>query len=361
MTLFYVALVVAVLVLVGLAVRYFGPRLKPPPLAGPPPPSGPRPRELFVADEGTNTIWVFGINDDGTLIRPALRRISGGALGDPGLTQLNKPIDIAVDSGGTTFVLNQILDQQGNLIPFANPIVIFPNDGNGNIAPTEWWGQDILVGGVQGCMAVSANNDSLLVGMAGDMGWIVQQIDKFRSQATHGLGGTISGLMGNITGIATRGPSYVVVQTSEQDNQMPQYAVLFFAFTPGFENVVANPTQTIVDPALNRPQRVTFGPDGSIFVTNWGWSKEPFSASVTIFAPDAQGNFKLARQISGSVQTRLLQPTGIAVSDDGIIYVADSGDIKVFDADAYGDARPRSVNVDPAAQITGLAFHIPKQ
>jgi hypothetical protein len=272
------------------------------------------------------------------------------------------------------FVLNQYLDQDGNPVPQVNPVLIFSADFDptasrgSNVPPFATWGQDAFPQLIPACISVARGPDSLLLGAQGAAGTFVQQMDKFPRQPNdHGQPGMLKLDAGFVTGIATHKGTFALVLTSQSQGQPPQYSVLFFAAIPDFESGPAQPTQVIsgADTLVNRPQRIAFGPDGSLFVTNWGARKG--EGSVTIYSPDANGmNYRLAHRIGGpaSNNAKLSEPTGIAVAEGGTIYVADVSQIKVFDANAGGDALPKQIvdmmnkdlEMQLGAVLTGIAF-----
>lgn len=378
-TLVVLVVLVVVFVVISLWRRLNPPRVGTPPGPTPPgpPPTNPVTRELYVADGGDNAIWIFGVADvASTLVLPPLRFIRGGPLGEVGDTQLRYPLDLAVDSVNL-FVLNQYLDQEGNPVPQVNPVLIFSADFDptaargSNVPPFNTWGQDAFPQVIPACISVAKGPDSFLLGAQGAAGTFVQQMDKFPQQVGNhgqpwGMLKLDAGDAGFVTGIATHKGTFALVLTTQSQGQPPQYSVLFFAAIPNFESGPAQPTQVITGPdtLLNRPQRIAFGPDGSLFVTNWG--DRQGEGSVTVYSPDANGmNYRLAHRIGGpaSNNAKLSQPTGIAVGEEGTIYVADVSQIKVFEANADGDAQPkqivdmnRGLQMQLGALLTGIAF-----
>jgi len=368
MSFLYVTIAAIAVVGLGLVLRYFGPRLKSPPIYGPP---GPRPRELFVAEAGNNAISVYAIDGQGLLQSPALRRIVDDPAHNP-ITHLVAPYDIFVDST-FAFVLNNVTNPGGDVIPDVDAIVIFRSDKNGAVSPDFSWYEVVFSPVVFSCITVTRAPDSLLLSVNFPDPQVMQ-LDKFPLQPNdHGQVGVLTNSQfGVISGIAASESSFYVVtqpapgnQPGTQPTPPPQEPMLlFFESSPRFMEIgEVAATRTISGPntLLSRPQRVTVDRHGFVYVTNWGDGE--FSGSVTVYDPMADGNVLPVRRIGGpdAVRTRLGRPLGIAVSDDGFIFVADTDVIKVFQPDDDGDVLPHQVlEVGDGSSLTGLAFHIPQ-
>jgi sugar lactone lactonase YvrE len=118
--------------------------------------------------------------------------------------------------------------------------------------------------------------------------------------------------------------------------------------------LIAGPRTGLVNPtglALDRHRRV--------YVTNDRFAEGGVigAATVTVYAPDAAGDVAPIRTIAGRT-TKLSRPAGIAVADDGTVYVVntdvpsdDQGSVTVYETDAAGDAAPVRTIVGPG---TGL-------
>ncbi len=369
MSFLYVTIAAIAVVSLGLVLRYYGPRLKNPPIYGPP---GPRPRELFVAEAGNNAISVYAIDERGLLQSPALRRIVDDPAQNP-VTHLVAPYDIFVDTT-YTFVLNNGTDAEGAVVPEVDAIVIFGNDKNGAAPPDYSWYQVTFEPILFSCLTVTrAQPDSLLLGV-NFPDPLVMQLQKFPLQPNdQGQAGSLTNSrFGIISGIAASESSFYVLtqpapgnQPGTQPTALPNGPMLlFFESSPRFMNAgEVAATRTIAGPntLMSQPQRITVDRNGFVYVTNWGNGE--FTGSVTVYDPMADGDVLPVRRIGGpdSRQTRLGRPLGIAVSDDGFIFVADTDLIKVFRPDDNGDVVPYQVlDVGDGSNVTGLAFHIPQ-
>jgi hypothetical protein len=90
---------------------------------------------------------------------------------------------------------------------------------------------------------------------------------------------------------------------------------------------------------LNSPNGLALDPAGDVYVANGGG---PFGGSVTEFAPGAAGNIAPLRTIQG-LDTKLVNPRGIALDAQGRIYVTTSSSVLEFAADSANDAPPLAV------------------
>jgi sugar lactone lactonase YvrE len=87
---------------------------------------------------------------------------------------------------------------------------------------------------------------------------------------------------------------------------------------------------------------------GRIYVSNLGGGDEDGVeiSTVLVFAPDASGDVAPVRTIGGRA-TRLVRPTGVAVGEDGTVYVTnggvyndDRGSVRIYPAEAGWDDPP---------------------
>jgi sugar lactone lactonase YvrE len=131
------------------------------------------------------------------------------------------------------------------------------------------------------------------------------------------------------------------------------YQLRIAVFAPGAEGDVA-PVRVIEGPGtgLNGATSLALDRQGRIYVANNLKNEDPVlgSATITVYASDAAGDAAPIRTIGGW-STRLSNPSGIAVADDGTIYVAnlgvysdDQGSVQTFAVGASeGDKAARTL------------------
>jgi sugar lactone lactonase YvrE len=129
-------------------------------------------------------------------------------------------------------------------------------------------------------------------------------------------------------------------------------------YAPG-ANGNASPIATITGPntKLGEPTGIAVDPDGTIFVTNWDFN------SVTAYAPGANGDVPPIAVIQGS-HTGLFGPMSIAVGFGHRLYVTNSSptgksSVTVYPAGADGDVAPLATLTGSAAGLGdpyGIAF-----
>jgi sugar lactone lactonase YvrE len=90
---------------------------------------------------------------------------------------------------------------------------------------------------------------------------------------------------------------------------------------------------------LNNPTGLALDPAGNTYVANGNGT---YGGSVVEFAPDANKNALPLRVIQG-LDTKLVNPRGIALDALGQIYVTTSSSVLIFAADSVGDAPPLGV------------------
>ena len=90
---------------------------------------------------------------------------------------------------------------------------------------------------------------------------------------------------------------------------------------------------------LNSPTGLALDASGNIYVANGGGT---FGGSVEEFASTAKKDAAPVRIIAG-LDTKLVNPRGIAIDAQGQIYVTTSSSVLVFAADSTGDAPPLRV------------------
>lgn len=101
---------------------------------------------------------------------------------------------------------------------------------------------------------------------------------------------------------------------------------------------------------------------GRIYVTNSEVIDRAFEAArLTVHAPGADGNAAPIRVIAGPA-TRMSEPAGVAVAEDGTVYVVnrrvfsdDRGSVRVYAGDAAGDAPTLRTLIGPTTRFAGPA------
>lgn len=138
-----------------------------------------------------------------------------------------------------------------------------------------------------------------------------------------------------------------------QDRRVTVYA-------PGAEGDAA-PVRVITGPrtGLVNPTGLALDRRGRIYVTNDGVTEDGVigAATVTVYAPDAAGDSAPIRTIVGRA-TKLSRPAGIAVADDGTVYVVntdvpsdDQGSVTVYATDAAGETAPVRTIAGPGTRL----------
>lgn len=133
-------------------------------------------------------------------------------------------------------------------------------------------------------------------------------------------------------------------------------------FAPGAGGDVA-PVRVIEGPetGLKGATSLALGRDGYIYVANDRYLEDPVfgSATITVYPSDAAGNAAPIRTIAGW-STRLSRPRGLAVADDGTIYVAnldvyddDRGSVLTFAAEASDGDQPERTLMGRATAFAG--------
>jgi sugar lactone lactonase YvrE len=131
----------------------------------------------------------------------------------------------------------------------------------------------------------------------------------------------------------------------------------------------APPVREIAGPQTGLASAMGIAVDrsGRIYVANNSVSKDSVVPipSISVYAPDANGDVAPIRTLVGTA-TRLSSPNGVAVADDGTLYVLnadvptdDQGSITVHSPAATGDARPERILVGPSSGLVdprGLAL-----
>jgi hypothetical protein len=107
------------------------------------------------------------------------------------------------------------------------------------------------------------------------------------------------------------------------------------------------PARTITSGVL-KPKGLAFGPHGDLYVANYG-AMVNAPNSITVYGPGAKGQSAPVRTISGP-HTTLDTPLGLTVDSHGFVYVVNSGRVNlgidsiiIFAPNANGDAKPARI------------------
>jgi virginiamycin B lyase len=83
-------------------------------------------------------------------------------------------------------------------------------------------------------------------------------------------------------------------------------------FTNIGNNTVANADQIIGDPSINAPSQIVAGPDGAMWFTNTGNSRDPVPGSI--------GRVTVSGALTNYSDPTINAPTGIAAGPDGALW-----------------------------------------
>ena len=135
-------------------------------------------------------------------------------------------------------------------------------------------------------------------------------------------------------------------------------------YPPNADGDVA-PVRVIGGPAtgLMNPTGLALDRDGRIYVTTSEVTENTFEvARLNVYAPDAEGDAAPIRTIAGPA-ARMSRPAGVAVTEDGAVYVVNSrvfsrdyGSVRAYAGDADGDAPPLRTLIGPETRFAGPAM-----
>ncbi|MGQ0739719.1 MAG: hypothetical protein ACT4OJ_11710 [Bacteroidota bacterium] len=321
------------------------------------PPQG----EIYVANMADNSILGFERNLDGSIAETPVRIIRGPSTG------LHNPFDVEIDG------LNRIWVASLGYPPATNPrITVYEPNVNGNAAPSftiqlvnpaevfipgalaRFNTEKVLVSGVSaGFEQPLATAPNILFKVQNAV--IAQQRiffdDLFNS----------SGQIINPTGIAFHSDKMFVATSSRPLTpnlyQVPNpsaSAILIFNQTSD-SRFNGLPSATIAgnNTSLSNPAHMASDESGRLYVVNRGDPQNRFdSPGITVYEQGQTGNATPVRRIQGE-NTRLNHfgdNYGIAVDENGFIYVNGQNSILVFAPDANGNVPPlHTLNNSPAS------------
>jgi hypothetical protein len=160
---------------------------------------------------------------------------------------------------------------------------------------------------------------------------------------------------GSPRGIAVDSKGFIYVANFSDDGDLPSIAV----YRPGSNGNVA-PARIIKGAAtgLSQPAGLAIDASGYMYVPNTNGGPVAPGGSITIYAPDANGNAAPVKTISGTAasdQTGLDSPSALALDKANNIYVTNDGS-----TDGAGGADTVTIyragssgNVKPIATISG--------
>ena len=289
----------------------------------PGPPGTPRPAErsgaeLVVANIGSDEILFFEIQSDGKLGTTPFRTIAGPA------TLLDDPYDVALDSAGRVYALNQ--SRTGG----TPRVTIYAAEATGNVAP---------VGQVSGPNAAFRTPRGIAVGEPGPGGGriIVANWDA-PGQPSNILQFPFSAGPGDIASSDVTVLARLAAVPAYGVTHKPAGGRIFVPTGTGnsiliFSNVPAqnaDPSARITggNTQLNLPTRVDLDGSGNLYVLNRG------EKSVLVFdgpiPRPGVSDISPRVKVGGPGTTLLSEPEALGVTPQGSLYVGDGNSIKVF-------------------------------
>lgn len=304
------------------------------------------PTEIFIANTGSDSVLVFGINAEGNV--PPARVIQGSLLTGSNNTTLATPNDIAIDRRGRV-----VVSSLGNAST-PRGVAVFNDHDSGNVAPRRALsvpGPPLGVAGIEsdgGAGQPRIFTYFVLVGLDLSEGLAGPHIVEY--SGTDGVD-TITGEIHSTQPDGLLSPTGVAVDTAANVFVADAGRDAVLVFTAPINTVSVVPPVMLSGPhtLLNQPSRLALDVSGNLYVTNLG------NASITVYSATARGDAAPTRRIGGpeAINTRMQQPQGIIVDVQGRIYVANGGSVLVFAADANGDVAPiREIK----GEDTGLNF-----
>lgn len=311
--------------------------------------------EVYVANLGAQSVMVYELTRNGTLPDTPVRIIRGPATG------IHNPFDVAIDGLGRAWVAN--LGDPAGTQP---SITVYEPGVNGNAAPsfsfalesrgdavapgclTKFTTESMLAGGplsIGGFPVSGTTNADFII--------IKPTIDSTTSFFAPSFDGASAELI-NPAGIAFWSnpvSDSLFVATSALPMiagfyplpNPPTSSVLIFNRGPNGFNPVSVASITGNNTGLSNPAHIEFDDAGNLYVLNRGIPGSSNSRpSICVFARGQTGNVAPARIIQGQ-QTGLVtpgNPYGIAVTEDGRIFVSTENRVLVFEPGAHGNVQP---------------------
>jgi sugar lactone lactonase YvrE len=258
------------------------------------------PQNLYVANNGGNTVEQFATVPTGNVTSAPVTTIAGGN------TSLRAPTGVTLDSSGNLYVANGWRD------PFrAGSLNVYPPNANGNVTP-----QEEIIG--LNCGFCDSTQLFIPLAIAVDSSGRIYALNIGNGQLNvyaPGAGFNASPIkvvtpnIGALTGMILDSLGRVYIVNAGPDT------ILVLSSYPNL-NIIN--TISGGNTGLNSPQGIARDVGGRIYVTNSA------SNTVTVYAAGASGNATPVATIGGGL-TGMNSPFGIALDAAGNVFVANNG------------------------------------
>ena len=257
---------------------------------------------MYIADTGNHRIqfWRAGATSGTTIAG------TPGSAGS-GVTQLNSPSDVSVDTSGNIYVADR----------YNNRIQYFRNGTTTGVTVSTGWGG---TGGFRG-VVVSPNNLIYAIDGTNSALWLNNTV-----QLGYAGNGGASNQLNMPQGLALDtavNVGYVYIVNSDQ------HTIIQWAQVPGVGNIVAgnNGTQGNDNFTLRYPASVKIDYLGNLYVMdNSNHRVQLYCRYPTVLS---YGRTIAGTGVQGSTTTALNYPSGIALDKDLNVYVADKDNHRI--------------------------------
>jgi len=260
------------------------------PLPPPPPPGS---GGMFITDFTNNSISGYGQGANCNCAPSLL--IQGASTG------LSGPQGIAIDASGNLYVANQTV----------GTLTKYPGGRSGNIKPT------FAIGGLASPVGVALDSSrNLYVTNSASTGLGTMSVQVYpagAAVASQTIAGPVTQL--STPGYLTRDKSGDIWVANQTSNAIVEFAGTANGNVPPIAVIAGSNT------LLSDPQGIAFDPVGRLYVA----INNPLGASdaVLVFSPPLSGNIAPTNILCGP-NTRVNNPTGIAVNGQGTLFVVNS-------------------------------------
>jgi hypothetical protein len=292
---------------------------------------------LYVADFSTNSVTAYSTNASANA--PPFKTYQGAS------TQLAGPVNVAVDTQHTLYVINDGSAAAGP------SVTVYPIVNGGNVAPT-------LI--IQGPLTALSSPRAVAIDNASNV-WVANfNSNSVTAYTPTGASNrepfrTITTGVSHPIGVGFYyGPGPYNGALYILNSGPPSVSIYFNAGASG------SPTQTLAgsNTHLSNPQGFAVDIGGNL------WISEYDADAVLFFAGgnEASGNVSPWVVLTGP-STGLSGPKGVAIDGAGVLYVANGRNtsittFKVSDFTFKGSSSGPSINVAPATAITGSATQL---